>query len=88
MDISLQKALKKLTSAYVSDARWPPAPTSPGRFNVEESIQDLYEANNNIALSMKNNKIDHLRSLYSSQLMKTQIDCIKKELMQMKYFGE
>ncbi|MGE9292278.1 MAG: glycoside hydrolase family 57, partial [Puniceicoccales bacterium] len=28
-----ERARKALTSAWVSDSRWPPAPTSPGRFN-------------------------------------------------------
>ena len=34
--------------AWVSDNRWPPEPASPGRFNVRESLDDMYKANETI----------------------------------------
>ncbi len=88
MDNDLKNALKAVTSSYVSDSRWPPAPTSPGRFNVKESIADLYVANEAIAKSMAASNIQNLRGLYSPDLIKTQIKSIETELMDMKYFGE
>ncbi|MDR0931852.1 MAG: hypothetical protein LBM70_09460, partial [Victivallales bacterium] len=62
--------------------------TSPGRFNVRETLDDLYKANETIEKAMKNCNIAELRSLYSPGLMKTQIRCIEEILMQRKYFGE
>ena len=88
LDAELDAAMKALASAYVSDSRWPPAPTSPGRFNVKESIADLYEANNALKVAMQNHKIGNLRSLYSPELMQTQIKMIEEKLMAMEYFGE
>ena len=84
----LEKAMKAVTSAYVSDSRWPPLPTSPGRFNVRESLDDLYAANGFIGEAMEKAGIGMKRAIYSSQLMKTQIALIEKELMAQKYFGE
>jgi hypothetical protein len=37
---------------------------------------------------MERNGIANLKSLYSPNLMKTQIKCIEDNLMGMKYFGE
>lgn len=84
----LDDAMKALASAWVSDSRWPPAPTSPGRFNVRESLDDMYLANECIANAMKANGIEQKRGLYSPNLMKTQIKAIDDKLMGMKYFGE
>ena len=88
LDINLNNAMKALASAWVSDSRWPPAPTSPGRFNVRESLDDLYSANDFIRKAMENGKIAHKKGIYSPSLMKTQIAAIDKLLMEKKYFGE
>ena len=88
IDGSLKIALQKVTGAYVSDSRWPPAPTSPGRFNVQESIDDLVDANNALEDAMKEHDIIVRRSLYSPQLIRTQIELVEKELMSLEYFGE
>jgi hypothetical protein len=88
LDVELDVAMKTLTSAFVSDSRWPPAPTSPGRFNVKESIADLYEANGAVRQAMEKHNIANLRSLYSPGLMETQIKAIEDKLMNMQYFGE
>ncbi|MDO4562531.1 MAG: glycoside hydrolase family 57 [Clostridia bacterium] len=84
----LEAAMKALASAYVSDSRWPPAPTSPGRFNVRESLDDMYAANEHIRRAMEAGGISQKRSLYSPNLMQTQIKAIDDELMGMTYFGE
>ena len=88
LDKDLDNAMKALTSAWVSDSRWPPAPTSPGRFNVKESIADMYEANSAIKAAMVTNNIETLRSLYSPELMGTQIKMVEDKLMAREYFGE
>ena len=88
LDINLNNAMKALASAWVSDSRWPPAPTSPGRFNVRESLDDLYSANDFIAKAMEDGKIAEKKGIYSPSLMKTQIAAIDKLLMEKKYFGE
>ena len=77
-----------LASAWVSDSRWPPAPTSPGRFNVRESLDDMYKVNSAIAAAMEKGGIGHMRGLYSPNLMKTQIKAIDDLLMSRDYFGE
>lgn len=84
----LDNALKALASAWVSDSRWPPAPTSPGRFNVRETLEDMYKANDYIAAAMKKAGIEQKKGLYSANLMKTQIKAIDDKLMAMEYFGE
>ena len=86
--LDLDNALKALASAWVSDSRWPPAPTSPGRFNVKESIRDMFLANEYIEKAMLKAGIEKKRSLYSPSLMKTQIEAIERKLMNMEYFGE
>lgn len=88
LDENLDLAMKALASAWVSDSRWPPAPTSPGRFNVRESLDDMYLANAYIAKAMVNGGIEHKKGLYSPDLMETQIRSIDTLLMSMKYFGE
>ncbi len=88
LDEDMNIAMKALASAWVSDSRWPPAPTSPGRFNVQETISDLYTANEAIERSMKNSGFDKQKSIYSPKLMKTQIRLVEEKLMNMKYFGE
>lgn len=88
LDTDLNNAMLALASAWVSDSRWPPAPTSPGRFNVCESLDDMYLANECIAKAMKNGGIAQKRGLYSPQLMNTQIKAIDDILMRKKYFGE
>ncbi len=88
LDMDLNNAMMALASAWVSDSRWPPAPTSPGRFNVKESIRDLYEANEAIKNAMEKGGIAEKKGLYSPNLMHTQIAAIEKKLMEMEYFGE
>ena len=88
LDTDLNNAMLALASAWVSDSRWPPAPTSPGRFNVRESLDDMYKANDAIAKAMINGGIAEKRGLYSPNLMRTQIKAIDDLLMDIKYFGE
>ena len=88
LDTDLNNAMLALASAWVSDSRWPPAPTSPGRFNVRESLDDMYKANDAIAKAMENGGIAEKRGLYSPNLMRTQIKAIDDLLMGIKYFGE
>lgn len=88
LDPDLNRAMYALASAWVSDSRWPPEPTSPGRFNVRESLRDMYKANEAIEAAMKHNGIEKLKGLYSPNLMYTQIQLIDEQLMTMKYFGE
>lgn len=84
----LAMAMKALASAWVSDSRWPPEPTSPGRFNVRESLDDMYKANMAIRMAMEKYGIGHCKSLYSPSLMESQIKAIDKLLMEKTYFGE
>lgn len=84
----LAVAMKAITSAYVSDSRWPPLPTSPGRFNVRESLDDMHAANSALRAAMVRHGIADLRSLYSPELMQTQIQAIDDKLMSGSYFGE
>ena len=84
----LNNAMEALASAWVSDSRWPPAPTSPGRFNVRESLDDLYKANACIKDAMEHAGIQQKKGLYSPSLMQTQIKAIDDKLMGMNYFGE
>ena len=84
----LEKALKAVTSAYISDSRWPPLPTTPGRFNVRESLDDLFAANRFLNEAMEKGGIAEKRAIYSAPLMETQIKLIEKTLMEQKYFGE
>ena len=88
LDSDLNNAMLALASAWVSDSRWPPAPTSPGRFNVRESLDDMYKANEYISKAMEEGGIAQKRGLYSPNLMKTQIKAIDDLLMNIKYFGE
>lgn len=88
MTEELDEALKYLASAWVSDSRWPPAPTSPGRFNVRESLDDMYSANEAIKNAMEKGGIAEKRGLYSPELMHTQIKAIDDLLMNISYFGE
>lgn len=84
----LTSAMRYVASAWVSDSRWPPEPTSPGRFNVRESLDDMYQANEAIRNAMEHHGIGHCKSLYSPSLMESQIRAIDKTLMEKKYFGE
>lgn len=86
--IELEKAMKAVASAYVSDSRWPPLPTTPGRFNVRETLDDLLFANEQLGKAMEKAGIAQKRAIYSAPLMLTQIRLIEKILMDMKYFGE
>lgn len=88
LDVELNNAMKALASAWVSDSRWPPEPTSPGRFNVRESLDDMYKANEAIAKAMENGNITDKKGIYSPNLMHTQIKAIDDKLMDLKYFGE
>lgn len=85
---ALRTALRAVTSAYVSDSRWPPLPTSPGRFNVRECLDDLYAANDALAKAMADHGLADHTGLYSPGLMRTQIQAIDDELMAQPYFGE
>ena len=84
----MNAVMKAVTTAYVSDARWPPAPTSPGRFNVREALDALYKANDGLKAVMESNGIANKCSLYSYNIMLTQIKAIDDELMAMPYFEE
>lgn len=84
----LKEALRWLEDAWVSDSRWPPKPTSPGRFNVRESLDSLYKANDALKRGMERFSIGQKKSLYSPGLMQTQIQAIDEQLMAMEYFGE
>ena len=84
----LEEAMNAIESAYVSDSRWPPLPTTPGRFNVRETLDDLYAANEALAKAMEKGGIAEKRAIYSAPLMKTQIAFVEKTLMDQKYFGE
>jgi len=88
LDADLSAAMKAVTSAYVSDSRWPPPPTSPGRFNVRESLEDMKTANTALRDAMARYGISGKRSLYSPELMATQIQAIDAKLMAGKFFGE
>ncbi|MEA4929728.1 MAG: glycoside hydrolase family 57 [Candidatus Limiplasma sp.] len=85
---ALHEAMAALASAWVSDSRWPPEPTSPGRFNVQESVADLYAANDALSLAMEQGGVAARKALYSPGLMRTQIRAIERTLMAMRYFGE
>jgi hypothetical protein len=87
-DPILKEARITLTNAYVSDSRWPPAPTSPGRFNVQETIHDLYATNKLLKEAMIKHNIQNLKSLHSFELMNSLIKSIEDELMNFSYFGE
>lgn len=87
-DPDLRNAECALGEAWVSDSRWPPAPTSPGRFNVQETLEDLKRANNYLEKCMAANGLSEEKSLYSPGLMSTQIRSAEELLMGMKYFGE
>lgn len=88
LDADLNNAMMALASAWVSDSRWPPAPTSPGRFNVRESLDDMYKANEAIKAAMEKGGIADKKGLYSPNLMHTQIKAIDDLMMDIKYFGE
>ncbi len=83
-----REILKRITTAYVSDSRWPPAPTSPGRFNVDEALTALESANEMLGEFMAKKGLGRSRALYSAPLMATQIAAIRSELMAMPYFEE
>jgi hypothetical protein len=87
-DAETREILKRITTAYVSDARWPPAPTSPGRFNVNESLNALDDANKLLGKLMESKGLGKARGLHSTPLMETQIAAIRDELMAMPYFEE
>ncbi len=80
--------MRRLTTAYVSDARWPPAPTSPGRFNVVEALDALDGANDALEKIMAARGIAAWRSLYSPPIMRSQIAAVRDELMSFSYFEE
>lgn len=88
LDENLDLSMKALASAWVSDSRWPPKPTSPGRFNVRESLDDMYLANGYLKKAMEAGGIAREKSLYSPELMESQIKAIDELLMAKKYFGE
>jgi hypothetical protein len=85
---ALRTAMHDLESAWVSDSRWPPEPTSPGRFNVQESVDDLYRANAALQKGMDAAGLSEELALYSPGLMYTQIQAAEKRLNGLHYFGE
>ncbi|MDF2923285.1 MAG: glycoside hydrolase family 57 [Paenibacillaceae bacterium] len=87
-DADCKEIMRNITTAYVSDSRWPPAPTSPGRFNVREALAALELANANIGSLMEKRGIVHAKALYSPGIMASQIAAITDELMGMDYFEE
>lgn len=84
----LAEALSLVGVSCCSDARWPPLPTSPGRFNVMEAIDALEAANQAVAMAMAGCGAGDLRALYSPDLMASQIACIRAELESFPYFEE
>ena len=88
LDAELRRVMALLTSAYVSDARWPPHPTSPGRFNVREALDALAQANDSLAALMSARGIGSHRSIYSPNIMGSQIEAVRDELMALDYFEE
>jgi hypothetical protein len=87
-DAGTHDVLKELTTGWVSDARWPPAPTSPGRFNVIEALDALERANAGLRALMQERGLAPRRSLYAPDLMDTQLAAVREELMALPYFGE
>jgi len=87
-DAEFREVMRLLTTAYVSDSRWPPAPTSPGRFNVREALNALHAANEKLAQLMTQRGLAAQRGLYSPDIMRTQIAGIDAELMAFPYFEE
>jgi hypothetical protein len=83
-----KEVLRNVTTAYVSDARWPPPPTSPGRFNVNEALDALTLANDNMAALLKARKLNGHCGLCSVNIMGSQIAAARDELMAMPYFEE
>lgn len=84
----LEQAMESLTNAWVSDSRWPPKPTSPGRFNVRESLDSMYRANRFLREAMIKGNIEKRKGLYSPDLMDTEIQLIDQTLMGKHYFEE
>jgi hypothetical protein len=80
--------MRQLTTGYVSDARWPPPPTSPGRFNVVEALDAIEAANRTLGALMDARGLSAERSLHSPGIMATQIASVRDELMAMPYFEE
>jgi hypothetical protein len=87
-DAEFREVMRRIGTAYVSDARWPPKPTSPGRFNVAEALSALEQANHGVEAIMSSRGIAAYRGLYSPGIMRTQIAAIREELMAMPYFEE
>jgi hypothetical protein len=87
-DAEFHEVMRRITTAYVSDARWPPQPTSPGRFNVEEALNALSAANEGLEAIMNRRGLAAHRGLYSAGIMRTQIAAIRDELMALPYFEE
>lgn len=87
-DPALREVLRRLTTGYVSDARWPPPPTSPGRFNVVEALDAIEAANRLLGEFMDRRGLSAERSLHSPGIMATQIASVRDELMGMPYFEE
>ncbi len=87
-DEEFKKILRLVGTGYVSDSRWPPPPTSPGRFNVQEALDALDKANEAMGELMRSRGLGDQRALYSAPLMATQIAAVRAELMALDYFGE
>jgi hypothetical protein len=80
--------LRLIGTGYVSDSRWPPPPTSPGRFNVQEALDALGNANAAMSELMQARGIVKHRGLYSPPLMATQVAAVRDELMALSFFEE
>jgi hypothetical protein len=87
-DAATREILRRIATSYVSDARWPPPPASPGRFNVREALDALDQANDALAALMQARGIATHTALYSPGIMRTQIAATRDELMAMPYFEE
>ncbi|MFR2488017.1 MAG: glycoside hydrolase family 57, partial [Hungatella sp.] len=59
-----------------------------GRFNVREALEALYRANDRVAGAMEELGIAGLRSLYSPDIMSSQLGLIEERLMEMRYFED
>ncbi|HOF18488.1 MAG TPA: glycoside hydrolase family 57 [Phycisphaerae bacterium] len=83
-----KSVLRDIATAQVSDARWPPPPTSPGRFNVVEALDALDRAHSGLCRLMTETGQAGRNGLYSPGIMASQLAGIREELMAMDYFGE
>ena len=55
---------------------------------MREALEALYRANDRVAGAMEKLGIAGLRSLYSPDIMSSQLGLIEERLMEMRYFEE